>query len=165
MGSNTYRFNGKTFMQSEGGPIGLELSEAVARVFMLVWDRRLLAALEKAGRGLAWDLYMMLRYIDDSNCVAEEMPMGTRLVRGKLVVQKDKVAQDMLVPGDQRTATLVQNIANKVCKFIQMEVDYPSKYEDNLVPILDLKVAVQNQKVLQLPDHCRQVCHEERLAV
>ena len=109
---------------------------------MLVWDRRLLAALEKAGRGLAWDLYMMLRYIDDSNCVAEEMPMGMRLVKGKLVVQKDKVAEDMLVPGDQRTATLLQNIVNKVCKFIQIEVDYPSKYEDNFVPILDLKVAV-----------------------
>ena len=87
--------------------------------------------------------------------------MGTRLVRGKLVVQKDKVSEDMLVPGDQRTATLVQNVANKVCKFIQMEVDYPSKYEDNFFPILDLKVAVQNQKVLQLPDHCRQVCHAQ----
>ena len=46
-------------LQLEGGPIGLELSGALARVFMLAWDRRLLTALDKAARGLAWDLYMM----------------------------------------------------------------------------------------------------------
>ena len=54
-------------LQLEGGPIGLELSGALARVFMLAWDRRLLTALDRAARGLAWDLYMM--------------PAGTRLVR------------------------------------------------------------------------------------
>ena len=51
------------------------------------------------------------------------MPGGMRLVRGKLVVQKSKVAEDRLVPGDRRTATLVQEIAIKVFPFIQMEVD------------------------------------------
>ena len=72
------------------------------------------------------------------------------------MVQEDKVAEDMLVPGDQRTASLVQEIANKICTFIQMEVDYPSRYEDNFVPILDLKVGVQDKKVVY--KHFRKPC-------
>ena len=62
----------------------------------------------------------------------------------------------MLVPGDRRTASLVQEVANTICTFIRMEVDYPSQYGDNMVPILDLKVGVQDGKVVY--SHYRKPC-------
>ena len=39
MNGHMYQFDGKVYLQSEGGPIGLELSEALARVIMLLWDK------------------------------------------------------------------------------------------------------------------------------
>ena len=41
MKNHMYRFNDDTYLQREGGPIGLELTGAVARVFMLWWDDEL----------------------------------------------------------------------------------------------------------------------------
>ena len=35
MRNHLYKFNGEVFIQGEGGPIGLELTGAIARVFML----------------------------------------------------------------------------------------------------------------------------------
>ena len=43
-----YQMSGKVFLQSDGGLIGLELSGAMARVVMLLWDRELLQRLDKA---------------------------------------------------------------------------------------------------------------------
>ena len=70
-----YQLDGKVHLQSEGGPIGLELSGALARVIMLIWDRELLQKLNRAAADTTWDLYTYLRYVDDGNCVAEEAPL------------------------------------------------------------------------------------------
>ena len=42
MRNHVYTFNGKIYHQVEEGPIALELTGAIARVFMLWWDRELL---------------------------------------------------------------------------------------------------------------------------
>ena len=76
MTHHVYTFNGKIYLQTEGGPIGLELSGAIARVFMLLWDRKLLTALNKATQHLDWDLYLYLRYVDDGNTVCNTLPWG-----------------------------------------------------------------------------------------
>ena len=39
-------------------------------------------------------------------------------------------------------------VANSIFKFIQVDVDYPSLYPDNMVPILDLKVGVVENKLV-----------------
>ena len=108
MSHHVYTFNGKIYLQTEGGPIGLELSGAIARVFMLVWDRKLLTALNKATQHLDWDLYLYLRYVDDGNTVCNTLPLGARLVRGKVRVVRERVEEDKGVPGDLRTAKIVQ---------------------------------------------------------
>ena len=69
--------------------LALELSGAVARVFMLVWDSKLLKALEKSTMHLDWDLYMYLRYVDDGNFAGEEMPLGARLEGTKVKVKEN----------------------------------------------------------------------------
>ena len=127
MTHHVYSYNDKTRLQTERGPIGLELSGAVARVFMLLWDRKLLKALHRATLHLQWDLFMYLSYVDDSNTACNILPLGARLVRGKVRVLEEKVEEDRQTPGDLRTARIVQQIANNICPFIQMTVDCPSK--------------------------------------
>ena len=44
--NHTYQFNKEARLQSDGGPIGLELAGAMARVVMLWWDRQFLKLAE-----------------------------------------------------------------------------------------------------------------------
>ena len=49
----------------------------------------------------------------------------------------------MLIPGDRKTMKVVRDIGNSIHPSIQLAVDYPCNYEDGKMPLLDLKVWVQ----------------------
>ena len=71
--NHTYQFGGEVRLQEEGGPIGLELAGALARVVMLWWDRKFLS-LATANNLI---LYLYLRYIDDGNMAGDHQgPAG-----------------------------------------------------------------------------------------
>ena len=61
MKNHMYRFDGKLFKQKDGGPIGDELSQAVARLVMIWWDN------EFCGRCRQLDVRMKMytRYVDE----------------------------------------------------------------------------------------------------
>jgi hypothetical protein len=62
--SNHYYAVGDTIRkQTDGGPIGLQITGAIARVVMLWWDDKFLEVANMAG--ISIDMYE--RYIDDSN--------------------------------------------------------------------------------------------------
>ena len=44
--NHMYRFSGKMYKQEDGGPIGDELSQAIARLVMIWWDERFFEALQ-----------------------------------------------------------------------------------------------------------------------
>ena len=148
MKSHVYRFNGKIFLQTEGGPIGLELTGAISRVYMLWWDRELIKRLEEATRDISWKLLLYLRYVDDENCIAEEMPLGAKLINGKVCVKTENIDSDKNVPGDIRTAMIMKEIANEISPCIQVEIDCPSLHENKKMPILDLEVWIEENKVM-----------------
>ena len=148
MKNHTYRFDGKHFLQTEGGPIGLELTGAVSRVYMLWWDGELMRKVTEATRNIDWQLYMYLRYVDDGNCIGEEMPLGARLQDGEVITRPELANEDKNIPGDIRTAGILKQISNSISPFIQVEIDCPSLHDNKLMPILDLEVGIDNnQKV------------------
>ena len=61
----------------------------------------------------------------------------------------------MLIPGDRWTVEVVRDIGNSIHPSIQLEVDYPSNYEDGKMPLLDLKVWVQEDN-----DGSSRIIHE-----
>ena len=63
MTNHTYRFDGKVYKQVDGGPIGDEMSQAVARIVMIWFDERFTQKCEE--RGIEVVLYK--RYVDDVN--------------------------------------------------------------------------------------------------
>ena len=79
--------------------------------------------------------------------VTEALPPGARLVEGKVEVMEEEVEGDTLVPADERTARIVQDIANTVCQYTTMEVDYPSNHDDKWLPILDNRVRIEGGKI------------------
>ena len=83
-----------------------------------------------------------------TNLAMEELEPGCRLVDGKVVVVKEEVEGDKSIPGDRRTALVIQEIANSVCKTIRMTIDCPSSHESGWMPLLDLQVRVAGDNTL-----------------
>ena len=115
MSSHVYIVGDVIYLQADGGPIGLELTGALSRPFMMRWDRLYLKAVHDAGiRMLIYE-----RFVDDSNQVAEK-----------------RNADD----SDETLAAELTEIANNVMEGIKMECDLPSNHSNQKLPILDMEV-------------------------
>ena len=128
---NYYSFDqGEMRLQQEGAPIGLKISGAVGKVKTLSWVREFQARMSEATSTLPnFEHYLHQLYVDNnSNAIMEEMLPGTRLVEGRFKVVEEMVEADRLVKGDKRTGELAKELANTICHYIQMEVDYPSNH-------------------------------------
>ena len=74
LASHTYKVGDTIYLQTQGGPIGLELTGAVCRPFMMSWDKRYLKRVKEAG--VQMPLYK--RYVDDSNQVGRVPSEGSK---------------------------------------------------------------------------------------
>ena len=54
-----------------------------------------------------WKLHLYTRYVDDSNTVVEELPLGARLEEGSIIVKQEVVEGDRNVTGDLRTVRVL----------------------------------------------------------
>ena len=148
MRSHTYSIGADGRLQSGGGPIGLKLSGAVSKVFMVNWCRKFKEKMRIATTDLPnFTIHLYKFYVDDHNLVVEALPPGARLVEEKVKVVAEEIEDDLLIPADQRTAELMKEVANSVCEYTEMEVDFPSDNPDGWMPILDNKVRIENKKV------------------
>ena len=136
MSNHMYRFDGKIYLQSDGGPIGDELAQAVVRIVMIWWDRKFL---EKC-RTLEIDIMMYLRHVDDTNKLVVPLPPGTRFEEGELRIKQEEIDGDMQQPIDEVAGNVVRDIANSVSNMMEFEVDVCSKHKDGKMPVLDLKM-------------------------
>ena len=138
---HSYSFDQDALLQGDGAPIGMEISGAVGKVVMVSWVKKYKAKMDEATASLPdAEQHLHQLYVDDNNAVMEELPPGTRLVDGKFVVKEEMIEADKLVKGDRRTAELAKDLANTICPFLQMTVDFPSKNPSGWMPILDLQV-------------------------
>ena len=136
MKNHTYEFAQTIRKQEEGGPIGLDLTGTIAKIFMKWWDRQLITRMDAVGMTKK----MYERYIDDIDKCLKETPVGARYINEELVCTEETVREDEDIPADRRTFEIVRQIANSIHPNIEVEVDSPTHYEDRKLPILDLKV-------------------------
>ena len=136
-------YDGKVKKQEGGAGIGLRLSEALGRAFGLWWDGKLLQKLERLG----WKPKMHKRYVDDVNTVVQALKPGTKYnqTEEKLEIVEEKVEGDQGKEIDEITMKVFGEVANAVDQSIEVEVDYPSKNEDHMMPILDMKMSMNQQ--------------------
>ena len=137
--NHVYIFDGELRKQKKGGPIGVKLTGIVAKIFMSWWSKQFSDKLKSL------DIEQMLHkcYVDDINFGIKATKIGIRYVNGE--IQEDEAAktEDELMKDDERTMNLVKTIGNSIHPSIQLEIDYPSKNEDKKMPLLDIKVWVE----------------------
>ena len=139
MNSHSYSVANKARVQVQGAPIGLKLSGAVAKVYMVYWCRMYKTILEAATSTIpSFRLHLLKFYVDDQLQVCEELPPGSRLLGGEVVVVEDEVEGDLVIPGDQRTANILKQIANTISNSTVIEVEAPSTNQTGWMPFLDL---------------------------
>ena len=142
MDNHTYSLSTSWRRQTSGGAIGLKLTGALAKVFMVWWCRRFGQTLRVATSDIEFELYLHKFYVDDHNLAMEELPSGARYREGKVVVVPGEVEADSLLPGDQRTALVINEVANGVCQFTTFKTDCPSANENGQMPLLDIQISV-----------------------
>ena len=139
MKNHHYTFAGALKRQRKGGPIGLDLTGALAQIFMIWWGKEFKIRLQQ----LQLEVIMMKIYVDDINQGMPIIDPGTRYIDGELVIKEDLIVHDMGVADDLRTMLIYQSVGNSIHSSIQLEIDCPSNHDDDKMPILDLKVWIE----------------------
>ena len=97
--THLYNFNGKSYKQQEGGPIGLRSTCALAKVVMGRWDI-------KWNKRMAANNIMMEddgRFVDDARVFMYPVRPGWRWIEGGLWFKKEWEEKDQLLsPTDIR---------------------------------------------------------------
>ena len=108
---------------------------------MVWWDSQFLSKLEKLE--IVPDLYT--RFKDDVDTILEALKPGTVISKDKLVICEEQKLKDENLSSDIITMRVLTELANSIDPMIKFSFDVPSNYEENMVPILDLKVGITNE--------------------
>ena len=74
---HVYQFGGRYYLQKSGGPIGMRVTMAAARIVMSDWGRKMKEILMKANM----KTYLKALYVDDKRTVMPALAKGTRWVQ------------------------------------------------------------------------------------
>ena len=141
MNYQVYSFNGKYYIQEGTGSIGDRAIGVIAIVVMIWWSKefkRTLAILQIENKFLKI-------YVDEVNGVFESLKPGTLFENGTLRFDLHKYEVDKNKSPDVVTMEVVRDIANSIDGMIVMTVYAPSNHEDKKVPMLDVKVWLNDE--------------------
>ena len=151
METHTYEFANEIRRQRKGGAIGMELTGVVAQIFMVWWDKEFIRKLQEV------DIRLKLheRYVDDTNLAGKQTEIGARYDGEGIVITRESMNEDEGMPNDERTMRLLQSVANSIHQSIRMTIDYPSRYTEGKVPMLNVKMWMKdvNGRRLILYEH------------
>ena len=162
LSNHTYCLGDQIYLQVSGGPIGLQLTGAVSRAYMMRWDRQYLDKVKRSGISML----VYERYVDDSNQTAVFPPPGTvfNVQSKKLEVDEHLAIDDE--NEEERLARVLKCIANNVNDDIVMVEDYPSKNVNRKMAVLDMNVSMNKDNFIvyehyEKPMSCQKVLHAD----
>ena len=117
----------------------MEITGVVAQIFMVWWDREFKRKLQE----LNIQLNLHERYVDDTNLVGRQTAVGARYDGEQILITNESVIEDEELQDDERTMKLLQSIANTIHPSIRMTIDYPSRYTDGKVPMLNVRMWIE----------------------
>ena len=86
------------------------------------------------------------RYVDDINIAAEATTPGLKYKNGQSCVDQSMIREEERVEDDERTMKFIKQVGDDIHHSIELEIDYPSKHVDKKLPILDMKVWIEDQE-------------------
>ena len=143
MGNHFYTINGELKRQNDGGSTGMDLTVEIASLCMLVFD----ILFNKKCVKLNLNVTLYKRFVDDIDEVLNEISEGW-----VYDIASDQMVFNLNHPystlnGDERTFSILCDIANQINKDIQFTFECPSMFENRKLPILDLFVWIDNSQI------------------
>ncbi len=139
LNNHCYMFNNEVKKQNEGGPIGLDITGVIARIFMSWWDRQINDRLQTNDV----KVFLYKRYEDDINMCVNAIRPGMKWDGNELVYDERTESTEKEKESDKRTFDIIKEIGNSIHRSIQLVTDIPSENDDKKIPILDLKVSTK----------------------
>ena len=142
---HTYQFGGKLYQQSEGGPIGLRLTGACAKLVMASWSRKVNKILEREKIEVA----LAAGYIDDIRYLTTIIEKGRRWdEKEKRFVKKgewEREDEESNQSDNERTSKEIRKVMNSVYQNIQFTSEIPSDFENQRLPTLDFEMWLEKE--------------------
>ena len=139
MKNHIYKFNNTIKKQTQGGPIGLELTGELAAIFMMWWDKELLRRVHQLGI----EVVLYKRYVDDIDMAVKTPREKKKLTRSRGKEKKYQLDTDSSpqeTEDDVRYIGIIREVGNEIHPSIQLEMDCPSLHDDQKLPLLDIKM-------------------------
>ena len=123
--------------------MGLDTSVEASEIYMVSFDTRFLDRLSKLGINI--NLYK--RYVDDITIVLKAIGPGWHYCSLEDRIKFDRDGPYCDLEKDQRTMSILRDIGNSIDMNIQLTFDCPSLNTDHRLPILDIKVWMEDHKL------------------
>ena len=145
MKNHFYMVGNEIRRQGKGGAIGNRLTGEMCRNFGKWWDSEMLSKLKR----LKIENEMLERYVDDTGVALKGLDPGVRYneVEDKMEIKTELIESDKDVPEDERTMKELNKIGSSIHPSIKTTFDFPSKNQNLKMPLLDLEVWTENNKV------------------
>ena len=139
-----YTFGGKNFLQSEGGPIGLRGTCAVARVIMQIFDRKWISSLEDMGVKI-WE---NIRYMDDGRTLLPPFESGWRWTQGGIKFCRKWEQEDKGISGLERTRRILAGSMGIIEPYLEFTTETGDDFEDGWLPTLDTALRISKDNTV-----------------
>ena len=146
MNTHVYSWDGASYLQGGGGPIGLRSTCAVARVVMNEWDAKWLDLCVNNNIKVR----KSERYMDDIRAFLNSLKMGWRCTDGGLAYTKTWEREDRMsgLSASRRTANVLVGMMNSVFPFLNFTVELGDDFADGKLPSLDIAIWVVADRLI-----------------
>merc|ERR1711954_521606 len=129
-----YTVGGEVYRQAGGGPQGLKAAVESSKIYMLQFDSKFLDKSQDLGSVV----YKYKRYVGDICIILPPLKPGWYYCaeRGRMCYSLEHNYSEL--PGDQRTMSVLRDIADGIDPNLSFTFDCPSLNDSNRMPVLDL---------------------------
>ena len=141
--THTYEFNGKLYIQEDGGPIGLRFTHCIARIRMNHWVRSVRRILEDS----KVQIRLLKKYVDDVRFLMARISRGLRFIPevGLLVYDPGFEEEHSGLSDLEYTSLVLLQIMNSVANDLTFTVENQEQYGNKYMPTLDFQLRLEDK--------------------
>ena len=142
---HVYQFGGRYYLQKSGGPIGMRITMAAARLVMCDWGLRMKEIFSKA----SIQTYLKAVYVDDKRSLLPAIKKGTRWVDKKksFEFREDWRKEDAELgeSSTRRTANEMRKAMDSINPDLNFEIELEEDFPGQKLPTLDTNLWIDRK--------------------